>query len=313
MRAKAVTAKQPLTVTGITRLRAAMKPDPNLRRVKRQNRILLRMLPVILLPFAGAALLAMHPPHVPEPGAQPVEWLDLLFFCVAGLTVVGAFIVAANRVLKAWGESLPDSPEAAVREFYREALSGRPSARRMGELLAGFEVAGPRLQPVYHWLTAAAVPALDSPKSVAKYWRALVRGNKEVVRQLRITGIELENPAPDLAVATVRMQATVTRRLQNGIAMACGAALAVTPFFVGVYYIELAGISFWTAVAAASALGIALGWLLRITLRAVIERRELAVRKLLVRCSHNWRLVSGEWETQDEADLAWLDPRELKV
>ncbi|MCA8916792.1 MAG: hypothetical protein KDB90_15470 [Planctomycetes bacterium] len=290
-----------------------MKPDTRLTRVKRRHRILLRLVPVVLLPFAGAALLAMHPPHIPAAGAQQVEWLDLLFFCIAAFTIIGAFVLGAWRVMKAWEGSAPESPGTALREFYREATSGRPNTRRLAALLCNFDVPGPRLQPVFHWMTATAVAALDSPRSVAKYWRALVRGNKEVVRRLTITGMEIEMPLADVAVATVRMRATVVRRIPAAIAAVVGCAIAVSPFIAGVALVERYGISFWTAVAAASALGIAIGWLLRKALRAVAERREVAVRKILVRSMRNWRLLSGEWETQDEADTSWLDPRELKV
>ena len=313
MPVRTVTAKQIVAPTGITRVRAAMKPDTGLTRVKRRHRILLRLVPVIFLPFAGAALLAMHPPHVPAAGAQQVEWLDLLFFCIAAVTIIGAFVLGAWRVMKAWEGSAPESPGTALREFYREATSGRPNTRRLSALLCNFDVPGPRLQPVFHWMTATAVAALDSPKTVAKYWRALVRGNKEVVRRLTITGMEIEMPLPDVAVATVRMRATVVRRIPAAIAAVVGCAIVVAPFFAGVALVERFGISFWTAVAAAGALGIAIGWLLRKVLRAVAERREVAVRKILVRSMRNWRLLSGEWETQDEADIAWLDPRELKV
>lgn len=313
MRAKAPTAKQPLVQGPVHRLRAALKPDLNFKRVKRDNRILLKLLPLIALPFAGAALLAMHPPHWPAPGAEPVAWLDALFFGVAGLTIVAAFIVGANRVLKQWAESVPESPETALREFYRQALSGHPSTRRLGLLLAGFDVPGPRVQPVFHWLAASAVPELDSPRAVARYWRALVRGNREVARGFRVTGLTLEQPVADVALATVQMHATVTRRIPAMIALLVGVAIALAPFFAGAQLVERSGVSFWTAVAAASALGIAVGWLLRVALRAVAERRDVAVHKLLVRQAQDWRLLSGEWESQDEADIAWLDPRLLKA
>jgi len=65
-------------------------------------------------------------------------------------------------------------------------------------------------------------------------------------------------------------------------------------------------------VAAASALGLAVGWLLRMVLHAGAESRDVAVHKLLVRQSYDWRLLSGEWESQDEADIAWLDPKLLR-
>lgn len=312
MRAKAPTAKQPLVQGPIQRLRAALKPDLNFKRVKRDNGILLRLLPVIALPFAGAALLAVHPPQWPAPGAEPVAWLDVLFFCVAGLTIVGAFIVGANRVLKSWAESVPESPEAALREFYRETLSGRPSTRRLATLLARFDTPGPRVQPVYHWLAASAVPELDSPRMVAKYWRALVRGNKDVTRRFRITGLALEQPVADVALATVQMHATVTRKIPSFIATFVGVAIAVAPFFAGMARIERFGVSFWTAVAAACALGLSVGWLLRKVLHAGAESRDVAVHKLMVRQAHDWRLLSGEWESQDEADTAWLDPKLLK-
>jgi hypothetical protein len=312
MRTKVVTAKQAATPTPIKRLKAALRPDPNSKRINRDTNVLLKLLPVIALPFAGAVLLAMHLPDIPQAGAQPVEWLDALFFGVAAFTIVAAFALATHRVLKAWEGSAPSSPQAAVREFYRIALSGRPSGKRMAALLAGFEVPAPRVQPVFHWLSAGAIPNLDSTREVVKYWRALVRGNKDVVRRIRVTSIEHEQPVADVEIATVRLHATIVRRVPAAIAAFVGCAIAVAPFFAGVERIERFGISFWTAVAAASALGFAIGWLLRKALRAVAERRDVAVRKILVRQSHNWQLVSGEWESQDEGDTAWLDPQLLK-
>jgi hypothetical protein len=312
MRAKAVTAKQAATPTPIKRLKAALKPDPNGKRVARDNSILLKLLPVIALPFAGAILLAMHLPTIPEAGAQPVAWLDALFFGVAAFTIAAAFALATHRVLKAWDSSVPNSPNAAVHEFYRMALSGRPSGKRMGMLLSGFEVPAPRVQPVFHWLSAGAIPNLDSAREVVKYWRALVRGNREVVRRIHITSIELEQPVADVEIATVRLHATIVRRVPAAIAASVGCAIAVAPFFAGVERVERFGISFWTAVAAGSALGFAIGWLLRKALRAVAERRDVGVRKILVRQSHNWQFMSGECESQDEADTGWLDPQLLK-
>jgi hypothetical protein len=215
-----------------------------------------------------------------------------------------------NRVLSTWGNSVPANPEAAVREFYRAALGGQ--ARRLGVLLASFDVPAPRVQPVFHWLTAGAVHALDSVQDVARYWRALLHGNRALARRLSVKSIQLQQPMPDVEIALITLKAVVIRRVRAAVSTVAGCAIAVSPFVAGVERVEASRLSFWTAVGAAGALGLAIAWLLRKALGAVAERREPAVRKLVVRQTYNWRLVSGEWESQDETNLAWLDPALFK-
>jgi hypothetical protein len=71
---------------------------------------------------------------------------------------------------------------------------------------------------VFHWLSAGAVPHLDSAREVARYWRALIRGNKDVVRRIRVIAMEIEQPVADVEIATVRMHATVVRRVPAAVA-----------------------------------------------------------------------------------------------
>ena len=288
-----------------------MKPDVNLHTVKRDNRILLHLWVPLLLPFAGAVLLVLHVPELPEAGAQWQAWLDPGFFAFAALVIIGAFALAVNRILNDWDHSNPNSPESAVREFYRVASHSRPRAKRLGALVRHTDEPQPRIQPVYSWLTAAAFKALDAPREIARYWRALLRGNRELVRRVRIRGIEVDYPVGDVAIARVEMRVIVARRLQSALSMLIGAIIAASPFVVGIERVEQTGMTFWSAAVAASALGLAVGWVLLKISHAVVERRDATLTKLLVRSAHNWRLVSPEWESQDEADLAWLDPKQL--
>lgn len=288
-----------------------MKPDVNLHRLKRDNRILFHLWLPLLLPFAGAVLLVMHVPDLPAAGAHWQAWLDPGFFAFSALVITGAFILAVNRVLTEWEHSNPDNPEAAVREFYRVAAMSHPRAKRLGALVRHTDVPPPRIQPVFSWLTAAAFQSVEAPREIARYWRALLRGNRELVRHVRIRGIEVEYPTGDVAIATINMRVTVVRRLQSALSMLIGAMIAAAPFIVGVERVEQTGLSFWTAAVAASALGYSIGWALMKISRAVVERREVTLRKLLVRSAYNWRLVSPEWESEDEADLVWLDPKLL--
>jgi hypothetical protein len=295
----------------LARLKAAMKPDVYLHRLKRDHRILLHLWLPLLLPFAGAILLVMHVPELPGAGAHWQSWLDPAFFAFAAQVIVGAFVVAVNRVLNEWDHSNPDSPESATREFYRIAAMSRPRAKRLGALVRLTDEAPPRVQPVYSWLTAAAFQSLQAPREIARYWRALLRGNRELLRRVRIHSIDVEYPCGDVAVATVRMRVTVTRRLPAALSMLIGAIVAASPFVLGPERLQEIGLSFWTAVVAACALGFALGWAMLKLSKAVVERREVELHKLLVRSAHNWRLVSPEWESEDEADLTWLDAKLL--
>ncbi len=274
--------------------------------MRSDNRLLLRLLVPILLPFAGAILLAIYPPVVPDPAAGWQGWLDPAFFVLFGLGVIAGFIIMTTRILNQWDCSRPDTPEQSVREFYRAAAMRKPPARRLGALIAGFEVPGPRVRPVFSWLTAAAAPDVGSPKALAKYWRALLRGNRDVTRSIKLRGAEVEHPFADVAVAHLDLQVTVTRRLQAGLSVLAGLAIFVAPFALGPEFIRGYGLSFWTAVVAAAALGYGVTWLLRVLFKAVVERRDVKLSKVLVRNGYHWALVYGEFESEDEADLSWL-------
>ena len=88
MRVKAVTAKHAAAPTPIVRLKAALRPNPDVRRVGRDNHILLQLLPVTLLPFAGAALLARFYPRA--------AWVAyaLAFGCAATRVLAQAHFVS---------------------------------------------------------------------------------------------------------------------------------------------------------------------------------------------------------------------------
>lgn len=288
------------------RLQAALKPDVNRKRIKRDNAILLRLVVPALLPFAGAVLFALYPPVIPEPGANWQAWLDVGFFSGIAVVLVGAFAWRSHRILTHWDHSRPDSPEDAIEEFYRQATRRRPSARRLGKLIASFEASGPRIRPVYSWLTPAAAPDVNSPKSVAKYWRALVYGNKDVVRKLKVIEKNIQTPIADVGVARLELRVKVVRRLQAMLSLLGGVVVVIVPFALGAEFMAQYGVSFWTGVGAGVTLGVGVALLLRRFSNAVVERRDVRLSKLLVRTSYNWRLVSGEWESEDEHDLTWL-------
>jgi hypothetical protein len=69
------------------------------------------------------------------------------------------------------------------------------------------------------------------------------------------------------------------------------------------------GIPFWGVVVTAFGLGAALTLLVRRLNRTVVEQRNVTINKILVHASWNWRLLSGEWESADEADVRWLIPK----
>ncbi|MBX3461101.1 MAG: hypothetical protein KF696_14235 [Planctomycetes bacterium] len=288
------------------RLQAALAPDLTLKRTGRDHRILLGLAPISLLPFAGAAVLAMLPPAWPADTGDWRQWIDPAGATVFALVVAAVFARGLWRVMNQWDNSAPDTPEAAMREFYRAAMQRRPRARRLAGLLRGFDTPGPPPKPVLNWMTAAAIPKLDSAKAVARYWRALLRGNGAVVHRARIIELVAESPMPDVGLGRVRFETSVVRRVPAFVAVLAGTMVAAAPFIAGPQRLAALGVPFWGAVASAVALGAGLAWLLRKLNRTVLDRREIEVHKLLVRAGHNWRVISGEWETSDEADLEWL-------
>jgi hypothetical protein len=302
------TKKQPLPAhvqEQKSRLDVALKPDTSLRRVRRDWRVLVQLVPIAVLPFASAIALALLPARWGITGDWRT-WIDPVAFCtIAGLIAV-LFALGVRRVMRTWEASAPDSPEAALREFYRVALMRRPPARRLAGLVRGFNLPGPALRPVLTWMTAAGGRRIDSPKSLVRYWRALIRGNVAVRRNVRLQSIELDFPRPDVALARVALRTSVTRRARALIAALAGMLIAAAPIVVGPSRIYEQGIPFWGVVASALGLGFGVAWLIRKLNRAVVDRLEMQVNKLLVHASWNWRLLSGEWESADEVDSRWL-------
>lgn len=288
------------------RLEAALAPDLMLKRVGRDHSILLQLFPVLLLPFAGAVVLAVLPPSWPADIADWRQWIDAAGAGLFALLLVVLFSRGVWSVMNQWDNSAPDTPEAALREFYRAAMVRRPSARRLAGLLRGFDRQGPQVRPVLNWMTAAAIPKLDSARSVARYWRALLRGNPAVGHEARILELCAESPMPDVGLARVKFQTRVVRRISAFMSVLIGLLIAAAPFVAGPARLAEFHVPFWGAVVGAAALGAGSAWLARKLNRTVLDRREVEIHKLLVRTGHNWRLLSGEWESSDEADLEWL-------
>lgn len=283
-----------------------MAPDLALRRVGRDSRILIGALPLILVPFGAATLLAVFQPIWPADFSDWRAWVDPGAWALAGVVAALAFYSGLSRVMNRWAASAPDSPENAIHDFYRAATVRRPRSRRLGALVRGFDLPGPPVRPVFNWLTAAAVPKLDSAKTLARYWRALLRGNPAVIHMVKVSDLKSESPLADVALARVTLRIAVRRKAAFYMALAAGALVAVLPFIVGAERLRDWDTPFWGVVVSAVGLGTGLAWLIAKMNKAHVDRREVTVHKLLVRHGHNWRLVSGEWESSDEADLEWL-------
>lgn len=284
------------------RLSAALKPDPNLRRIGADSRILYGFVPLLLLPFAGAALMALHVPRIPAIGEDWRAWIEPGGFAVAGLCVAGAFFWLMQRVITRWNASRPDSPEAAIFEFYR-AAQRNPSRLAAVTCLYG-KPETPR--PVFSWMTAAAAPVIDSPKAMIKYWNILLRGNPAVARRVKLRALAITHPRGDVAVARAALRVRAIRRVRARAALIPAFALAVTPFAIGSDRIVTVGAPFWPVALAAIALALCVWWLVRWLGGAVAETRDVVLTKVIVRASYNWRMLCPEWEADAETDLAWL-------
>ncbi|MBK8206586.1 MAG: hypothetical protein IPK87_07270 [Planctomycetes bacterium] len=288
------------------RLHAAMAPDLSVKRVGRDGRILFGIVPLLLVPFGAAALLAVFQPVWPGDVSDWRGWIDPGAWALVGVAAALAFYIGVSRVMSRWANSAPDSPEKAIHEFYRAATRRRLRSRRLGALVRGFDHPAPPVRPVFNWLTAAAVPKLDSAKTLARYWRALLRGNPAVTHLVTVGDLQSESPLADVALARVTLRIAVRRKFAFYAALAAGVLVAAAPFVVGAERLRDLGAPFWGVVVSAAGLGAGLAWLIARLNKAHIDRREVTVHKLLVRHGHNWRLVSGEWESIDEADLEWL-------
>lgn len=287
------------------RLSAALKPDASRARVGPDGRMLFWLFPLMLLPFAAAGLLALHVPDKPTDLADWRQWLDPVGFGVAVLTVVVGFLWLVLRVTGRFQASRPDSPEAALMEFYRAA---QRNPARLGALACLHDRPEPP-RPVFHWLTAAAAPVIDSGKAVTRYWNVLLRGNPAVVRTIKVRALAITSPKGDVALARCALRVRSIRRVRARAALIPAFALAVTPFAIGYDRISQAGVHFWPVALGVVALAPGVWWLVRWLGRAVAETRDVLLQKLLVRSAHNWRVLYAEWEAEAETNLDWLKPQ----
>ncbi|MBE7490712.1 MAG: hypothetical protein HS108_02955 [Planctomycetes bacterium] len=284
-------------------LRSALKPDPDLLRVGPDRRILWRLVPLVLVPFAGAAVLALHPPLWPQDPDDSRQWVDPVCFGAAALGVAVLFAWGCLRVVGRYAASRPDNPRDALIEFYR-------AAQHHPTRLALLALAQPRPEsprPVFHWLLAGAVPALDHGRAFTRYWLALLRGNPAVTRRLRVLDLGVTIVRPDVAVAGLTLRVRSLRRARAIAAWVPALGVALAPFALGPEWVRAAGAPFWAAVWGCLALAAAtlvLAWHLG-GVRA--ESRDVPLRKVLVRNGRNWRLLFGQFEAAAEADLSWLE------
>jgi len=287
------------------RLTAALRPDPDRARVGPDPRILLSLFPLLLVPFPVAALLAVHAPAWPVDAVDWRQWLDPGAFALAALVFAGWFVWQFMRVAGRYAASRPDSPEAASFEFFRAA---QRNPGRLGELcsLHARPEAG---RPVHHWLTAAAAPLIDSTKAMARYWNALLRGNPEILRTIKLRALAITTPRGDVAQARCALRVRSVRRVRAQAAWIPAVAVAVAPFALGPTPIAEAGLYFWPVALGALILAPAAWWLTRKALGAVAETRDIVVQKLLVRSSYNWRVLYAEWEADAEASLGWMSAK----
>jgi hypothetical protein len=288
------------------RLDEALKPDTTLRRVGRDYLILGRVIPLLLLPAAGVAALWMFPPEFAVTLTDWRSWIDPVAFVLVAIAICAVFAREARRVARDWRNSRPDSPVAALQEFYRLASMRKPRRRRMAALVRGFPDNAPALRPVMTWMTAAGFPRIDSPKTLARYWRSLLRGNPGVTRRMKIEWIKADHPLGDVALVIVRLRVWSSRRVRAAIAALIGVAVVVAPIAVGPEWLDQRGIPFWGAIAGALLVGVTAAIVLRKLLRADMDAREVTLRKILVYAGWDWRLVNGEWESADEEDVQWL-------
>lgn len=286
----------------LARLNAALKPDASSVRVGPDGRILLAFFPVLLLPFVAAGLFALHVPASPADLADWRQWLDPGAFALTVLVAVVGFLWLMLRIADRFQASRPDSAEHAIFEFYRAA---QHNPARLGGL-ACLHDRPETPRPVFHWLTAAAAPPIDSAKAVTRYWNMLLRGNPEVVRKVKLRALAVTTPRGDVALARCALRVRSIRRIRARAALIPAFALAVTPFAIGYQRIADAGFHFWPVALGALLLAPGVWWLVRKLGHAVVETRDVVLQKLLVRSGYNWRLLYAEWEADAETDLGWL-------
>lgn len=285
------------------RLNAALKPDPDLKRIGPDRRILFGLLPLMLLPFAGAVLLALHPPVMPADTTDWRQWLDPACFGAAALAIAGLFGWGCLRVVGRFTASRPDTPKTALLEFYRAA---QQHPARLAQLARPQEnPESPR--PVFHWLTAGAAPALREARAFPRYWLALLRGNPAIWRRIRLLDIDMSSPRGDVAVAAITLRVRSIRRARAQFAWLPALAVAALPFVAGPDWVRAAGAPFWATVVGGWLVALGMYWLVFKASGAVAESRVVELRKVLVRAGYNWRLLHGEWQAAAEEDLAWLE------
>jgi hypothetical protein len=170
--------------------------------------------------------------------------------------------------------SRPRTPQAALLEFYR-TLSRGESKRALALLTNADRDSSTRIQPKIAELgrpNGYPLPFSD-PNAFAAYWNELLRTHPAPYCVVRMSNVQVQQIAPDVAVVDYKLTLTMNTSL---------------------YYLLIL-------------LGILLGVLLAFAIDAMTRKVVKAdLRKVLVRVGDEWKLFNGEWQGYEEYDLRWL-------
>ncbi len=190
---------------------------------------------------------------------------------VGGLIFLMLTLAAAAIPLLVAKGSRPDRPERALKAFYRAI--GRGKSQRAARLVTNADMdTVPRVQPLIQNLGQPTGHGyvFQDPNQFALYWNALVRSHPMPYCIVRVSGVKVHHPAPDIAVVDYKLRLTMNTQL----------------------WLFLVLVALLIAI------------IVDVATRKVVT---VQLRKVLVKVGDEWNLLNGEWQGYEDYDLRWVD------
>jgi hypothetical protein len=215
-------------------------------------------------------------------------------------TLIAVPMAVALLVLVRWVGGRRHPADDLVRSFYMCAGAAPTALKRfvISQDLGDY----PRRECSPH--PAFSPPGmLDSEQALTNYWKSMLRMADGTRLGLHVKSVRLTPISHDLLLAQTRLQVTRAR--------------PVKAFLYVMASIVAYGAAQWVLMGTLLEKPLFLLWMVVVFLiLACVNsslRTPVTARKLVVHNGGEWRLLCGDWEGWEEADLSWLDEQEPRA
>lgn len=186
------------------------------------------------------------------------------------VVMVGLTALAIWGAWAVWVGSKPDTPERALKSFYRAVANGHFDKAQRLVLSADLDDF-PRYQPQVPNLgqPSGRIFPFSAPGAFASYWSELLRSHLWPYCLVRVKRVRVTPVSRDVAVAELTVDFAMNTQI------------------------------YWLLIFASLLIAVIIDMATR-------KRVTVELRKVLVRVGDEWHLFSGDWQGYEEYEMNWL-------